>query len=205
MTFLLLESVVMSLPKTAIILSVTLTVLLPWPTAACDQGGGSPGGGSPGGPPAPPTTGLVPFYRYFRNFLGRDHFYTTNQGEIGTITPGQQGRHFYKSEGVQCRIYHKKVPGSVALYRYFRALPLDHFYTTNGNGVGGYSSEGIAGYCFPSQQPGTIPLYRYYSDRLFFNDHFYTTSPQEIGTTTVGATGKDGYRSEGITCYVFPA
>ena len=183
----------MSALKTAVILSVTLTVLLSWPAAACDTEG------------TPPTTGLVPFYRYYRAFLGTDHFYTTNGGDIGTTTPGAVGNHFYKYEGIQCRIYNIQVPGSVPLYRYFRINPLDHFYTTKANGIGGYVSEGKAGYCFPSQQPGTIPLYRYYSDRPFFKDHFYTTSPQEIGTTTVGATGKDGYRSEGITCYVLPA
>jgi len=45
-----------------------------------------------------------------------------------------------------------------------------------------------------------VPLYRYWNGK---NDHFYTTSADEIGTTTAGATGKYGYVSEGISCYIF--
>ena len=150
-------------------------------------------------------TGLVSLFRYWRA-SGADHFYTTNKNEIGTTTPGTVGHHQYTSEGTQCLIYSTQVTGSVPLYRYFHNTAVDHFYTTNTQEIGtttpgqtgknGYVSEGITGYCFPSSKPGTIPLYRYYNPSAY--DHFYTTNPQEIGTT------KFGYKSEGIACYVLP-
>ena len=160
---------------------------------------------------APFNTGLVSFYRYWKG-LGADHFYTTNEDEIGTTTPGTIGHHGYTSEGIQCLVYSKQVKESVPLYRYFRGSGLDHFYTTKAEEIGtttsgqagkhGYSSEGIAGYCFPFIKPGTIPLYRYFHPGGL--DHFYTTNSLEIGTTIVGTTGKYGYVSEGIACYVLP-
>ena len=156
-------------------------------------------------------TGLVSLYRYWRH-SGTDHFYTTDINEIGTATAGAVGRFDYRSEGIQCLIYSQLVEESVPLYRYFRGGVRDHFYTTNSKEIGtttvgrrgnhGYSSEGIVGYCFPSAKPGTIPLYRYYHQHGV--DHFYTTNPLEIGTTTVGAVGRHGYRAEGIACFVLP-
>ncbi|CAF3142877.1 unnamed protein product [Rotaria socialis] len=43
--------------------------------------------------------GTVPFYRYY-NSLQDEYFYTTNAGEIGTVTPGAVGKGGYKSEGI---------------------------------------------------------------------------------------------------------
>ena len=48
----------------------------------------------------------------------------------------------------------------------------------------------------------TVPLFRYYRHNNGGN-HFYTTSKNEIGTTTRGQFGKHGMQSEGIQCYVF--
>ena len=155
---------------------------------------------------------MVSLYRYWRG-PGADHFYTTNVNEIGTSTPGQVGKHLYKSEGIQCLLYNKQVKNSVPLYRYFLGgIPLDHFYTTDATEIGtttpgqtgkyGFRSEGIVGYCFPNRLPGTIPLYRYYHRHAV--DHFYTTNAGEIGTTTPGATGKYGYIFEKVQCYVLP-
>ena len=45
-----------------------------------------------------------------------------------------------------------------------------------------------------------IPLYRYWAPRQV--DHFYTTNANEIGTTRRGQTGRHGYISEGIQCYL---
>ena len=42
---------------------------------------------------------LNPLYRYWN---GKEHFYTTNAGEIGTITIGATGSFGYKYEGVAC-------------------------------------------------------------------------------------------------------
>ena len=52
--------------------------------------------------------GTVPLYRYYkkrsRNTL-RDHFYTTDENEIGTTTFGQEGKGGYISEGIACYVY----------------------------------------------------------------------------------------------------
>lgn len=34
------------------------------------------------------------------------------------------------------------------------------------------------------------------------NDYLYTTNIQQIGTTRSGQVGKNGYKSEGVTCYI---
>uniref|UniRef100_A0A7M5XD48 DUF5648 domain-containing protein n=1 Tax=Clytia hemisphaerica TaxID=252671 RepID=A0A7M5XD48_9CNID len=147
---------------------------------------------------------IVPLYRYYNPKIV-DHFYTASWTELGN------GKDGWKLEGVQCRIMKCKASESVPLYRYCKS-GLDHFYTTNIKEIGtatpgnvgnhGYKSEGITGYCYPVKKAGTIPLYRYWHPR--FVNHFYTTNAKEIGTTTSGQVGKYGYKSEGITCYVFP-
>ena len=90
---------------------------------------------------------------------------------------------------------------TVPLYRDLNAALNDHMYTTQNHIMSGYRREGIAGYCHPSPSPGTVPLYRYFNSGI--TDHFYTTDATEIGTTTPGADGLHGYRSEGVACYVF--
>jgi len=147
--------------------------------------------------------GGVPLYRYWGN---SDHFYTTNEQEIGTTTPGKTGNHGYKSEGIACKVFTHADAGSVPLYRYWKSNGVDHFYTTNGNEIGtttpgktgkyGYKSEGIAGYCFSNQVAGTVPLHRYWNPTI--TDHFYTTNWGELGR------GKKGWGYEGVQCYVFP-
>ena len=102
--------------------------------------------------------GSVPLYRYYRPGI-HDHFYTTNWREIGTYTHGKVGRYGYVSEGLvgYCMPWNK--PGTVPLYRYWKASVSDHFYTTNINEIGtahpgavgkhGYKSEGIECYVPP--------------------------------------------------------
>ena len=147
------------------------------------------------------THSEVPLFRYYHPSAG-DHFYTTSFQELGN------GKTGWKYEGIQCRILSARVRNSVPLYRYWNNGN-DHFYTTNANEIGtttygqvgryGYKSEGVTGYCFPTRQAGTIPLYRYWNGR----DHFYTTDMNEIGTIAYGQTGKHGYKSEGIACFVY--
>ena len=154
---------------------------------------------------------MGPLYRYWKGSV-RDHFYTRDSSEIGTVTSGQVGKHGYVSEGIGCHIGTRQIYGSVPLYRYWKASVSDHFYTTNAEEIGtttpgqtgnhGYVSEGVAGYCFPHPSYGTVPLYRYWKASV--SDHFYTTNPDEIGTTTPGQVGKHGYKSEGVACHVFP-
>ena len=102
--------------------------------------------------------------------------------------------------------------GLTSLYRYWKSSVNDHFYTTNIHEIGtaalgitghhGYVSEGTQCLLYTRQVAGTVPLYRYW--RPAVSDHLYTTSSQEIGTTTPGVTGRHGYISEGITGYCFP-
>ena len=66
-------------------------------------------------------------------------------------------------------------------------------------GKNGWKYEGIACKLLVYQYPGSLPLYRYWNGK----DHFYTTNPNEIGTTVPGVTGKHGYKSEGVTGYCY--
>ncbi|CAF0997125.1 unnamed protein product [Adineta steineri] len=154
--------------------------------------------------------GLVPFYRYSQN--GYSHFYTIDPNEIGTVTPGSTGRGNYVFEGSVGRIYDSPGPNpslTLALYRYINIRSGQHFYTTNwqeigtntvGASIGDWKHEGIAGYIYSTMQPDTRPLYRYYERS--HDAHFYTPDANEIGTTTPGTAGRDGYVFEGIIGYV---
>eukprot|EP01084_Bolivina_argentea_P209987 357572_1 len=150
---------------------------------------------------------LIPFHRYFN---GQDHFYTTNAQEIGTTTHGQKGHHGYTYEHIAAYIAAEKRDGYIPLHRYCKYLT-EHFYTTNAQEIGtvvygatgkyGYKYEGIAGWVAGHQVAHSVPLYRYCK---YLSEHFYTIAGiEEIGTITYGATGKYGYKCEGIACYVF--
>ena len=103
--------------------------------------------------------------------------------------------------------------GLTAFYRHWKSSISDHFYTTYINEIGtaasgltghhGYTSEGTQCLLYTRQVAGTVPLYRYWKSTV--NDHFYTTTSSEIGTTTPGVTGQHGYISEGIAGYCFPS
>ena len=155
-----------------------------------------------------PISSFAPFFRY-RYHNARDHFYTTNPSEIGTITIGKAGKHGYIFEGIECALLTRHLDGSIPLYRYYSGRAHDHFYTTNAREIGvspygtkvkyNYVNEGVAGYCYQSRFNGAIPLHRYWNPRL--QNHFYTTNAKEIGTTTLRRS-KKGYTYEGIACYV---
>ena len=162
-----------------------------------------------------PVTGIkynsfAPLFRYY-HYKVIDHFYTTNWNEIGEMIPGRRGKHGYTTEGIACMLVTRRMSprkNLVPLYRYFKGG--DHFYTTNSGEIGttrngqlgkhGYRSEGIAGYCYSKPTKDTVPFYRYWKPQR--NNHFYTTNPAEIGTTTPGRRGRLGYISEGVACYV---
>lgn len=46
-----------------------------------------------------------------------------------------------------------------------------------------------------------LPVYRYWNPDA--NDHFYTLSAKEIGTTVHGQFGNHGYKYEGIQCHIY--
>ena len=92
-----------------------------------------------------------PLYRYWQIGVS-DHFYTTNELEIGTTTAGEVKKK-YQSEGIAGYCYTTEVPGTLPLYRYWSSKTHDHFYTTNPNEVDmtnlqtyGYIFEGIQCY-----------------------------------------------------------
>lgn len=72
----------------------------------------------------------------------KDHFYTTNWGELGS------GRDGWQREGVAGCVMPYNDGVSSPLYRYWHSGIGDHFYTTNwnelGSGGGGWSYEGIS-------------------------------------------------------------
>ena len=105
------------------------------------------------------------------------------------------------------------IPTFAPLYRYWSPSGTDHFYTTNIQAIGtavpgrtgnhGYKSEGIQAILRAEHAAHTVPLYRYWNSAIA--DHFYTTSRNEIGTTTPGVLGNYGYTSEGIAGYCYPS
>lgn len=135
------------------------------------------------------------------DILKRRKFYTNNKEWIERECPGAN----------QFNDQDEKNPTSdqvtlVPLYRYYNGK--EHLYTTNAQEIGttthgqkghhGYKSERIAGYISPEKVDGYSALYRYHNQK----DHLYTTNAQEIGTVVSGATGKLGYKCEGVAGWV---
>ena len=151
------------------------------------------------------TCGYAPLYRYCNGF---DNFYTTDINDIGTAYPGQMGRNGYTSDGIQAIVVTDPGPNRVPLYQYCNGR--DHLYTTSAAEIGttipaatgkaGYVFDKIAAYCYAYQTADSVPLYRYCNGA----DHLYTTDPDEIGTIVYGQMGRNGYRCEGVVCYVLP-
>ena len=149
----------------------------------------------------------MPIYRYWNGSV-KDHFYTQNPNELGPSGGGGWG-----PEGVAFNLPQQPISGWLPVYRYWKGAPAnDHFYTTNASEIGtttlgasgnyGYTSEPSIGYISPNPLPGLVPVYRYWNGSVY--DHFYTINASEIGTTTVGATGNDGYVMEMILGYAYP-
>ena len=154
---------------------------------------------------------FAPLFRYWHNSV-LNHFYTTNWEEINQVIPDRHGRYDYVAEGIACMLITRRASyDTVPLYQYYKKEVEDHFYTTNSQEIGtttpghigndGYKFERIAGYCYSTPTEYTVPLYRYWNPQI--SDHFYTTNSADIGTTIYGQTGKHGYISEGIACYVY--
>lgn len=91
-------------------------------------------------------------------------------------------------------VFNTQVPGTLPIFRYYRASNVDHLYTMNFNELGtgrfGYVAEGNAGFAFLNPAPGTIPLHRFYKNAK----HFYTTNFAE------GAN--NGFTYEGVCAHI---
>jgi len=98
------------------------------------------------------------------------------------------------------------------VYRYYQSDFNNHLYTTNEKEIGtttqghkgdhNYICEGVGFTVFTQHCNGLSPIFRYFNSKV--NDHFYTTNAAEIGTTTTGKTGNNGYVCEGILGYISP-
>ncbi|CAF3699975.1 unnamed protein product [Adineta steineri] len=157
---------------------------------------------------------LVPFYRYVAA-VPNYHFYTDDPTEIGTTTINATGNAGYRYEGVACLIHSPGDPqpvDTVPLYRYVSLSSDDHFYTTNWEEIdlkppniaaGPWRMEKVAGYVYLTRELDTVPLHRYVHPVNYV--HLYTTNICEVNTLVLGATGKGGFKYEGIAGYVFLA
>jgi len=102
---------------------------------------------------------------------------------------------------------------SLALWRFIdiiTKLIMTIFYTAVVSEIGthhvgqtgnhGYKCEGVLGFAYPADHH-VNHVFRYFHDA--HHDHFYTTNAAEIGTTTTGAQGNHGYKSEGNAFHIF--
>jgi len=158
---------------------------------------------------------VVAVHRYY-NPHSHDHFYTTNEAEIGTTTKNHTGKNNYIFEGPGFTVFthpNGDYGELMPVYRYYQGDVYDHFYTTNGEEIGtvdpqskgknDYISEGILGFVSPHGFPGSVPIHRFYQPEI--KDHFYTVDVNEIGTLEVGNTNRYGYTYEGVLGYAYPA
>eukprot|EP01084_Bolivina_argentea_P161127 280513_1 len=131
----------------------------------------------------------IPFYRYWKG-SSADHFYTTNEEEIGTTTAGETGKYEYQSEGMVGRLAEDDATGPkvVNLYRYWNAGISDHFYTTNVDEIGtitsgetgqyGYQSEGISCYIFGVTEAAS-------TGHMSASDHDLSVKGQDVSVVEI--------------------
>ncbi len=135
---------------------------------------------------------LSPLYKYHKT--NGHHFYTSDYSELrdGTGTT-------WNYEDVLCfvpPVGSTYVAPSIPLYRYYKSLTADHYYTTDWTqlqeGSSGYVYEHVQCNLYATQVTGTVPLYRYWSSVK--HDHFFTLTK----------TSYTDYSYECIAGYVFP-
>jgi hypothetical protein len=91
----------------------------------------------------------------------------------------------------------------VALYERDVQGKYDYFYAGNAGNTSDYKFQGIQ-FKLAANNNGLsdfIPIYSY-SNPGVSSMHFYTTNSNEIGATTVGASGRYGYVYQGILGYI---
>jgi len=95
-----------------------------------------------------------------------------------------------------------KTVKAVPLYRLYGQS--HHFYTTNkaerDSAIqnANYVDEGVAGWVMPEKVPGTVALWRYVKEIPNYGTrHFYASN-----SVSRNAAVNDGYKSEGICCWV---
>jgi hypothetical protein len=118
----------------------------------------------------------VPVWRFHGQVGG--HFYTNSCLE-GNYARGEYKMDWEGNPNEAFFIERSQINGTQALYRFFDAGHVRHFYTTSSNAEGAtnFGFEGILGYIYPTQLDGTTALYRSYNPSSA--DHFYTISKDE--------------------------
>lgn len=123
-----------------------------------------------------------------------DHRLTAGPAKLGL---GKDGYEMLLAQG---KIYPTRAQDSLPLYRYRHEGNGDHLYTRFFRELGwgrlGYAYEGLEGYIFADQKAGTVALHRFVHPSR--GDHLYTSKFEDAG----GASGKDGYKYEGIAAWV---
>jgi hypothetical protein len=120
-------------------------------------------------------TDLALYHLYLPGGLDTDrHFYTTSRDERDQLLAGGK----WQDKGVAGYGLPASVQGATPvptpLYRWYKQLTNDHFYTTSSAAPGyGYVSEGVVCYVYGSAAGGTVPLHAFY--RSLGQNHFYTT------------------------------
>lgn len=156
----------------------------------------------------------IPFHYYARTRY--ELWYTADPEELGTTTPGNTGKYGFVYQGVMGKVYSANATapnGTVPLLRYVRYhSQMTLYYTTLWRDIGtnivgvphnGWTLQGVACYIYPTQEPGTVVLHQYVHVQSW--GYYYTIRSDDIGTTTVGATGHFGFKYDGIRGYVFPS
>ena len=153
--------------------------------------------------PVPAPTGeLISMLRYntldFSGPAGATHFYTSNPNEEGLQENG------LVLEGLAFKLFKssENVPGTVDVYRLFKGIIGDHFFTTSGAEKGssvlnGYIYEGIVGKAYSQPGPDRVEVVRYL--RPSTGEHFLTATPEDMQPE--GRLGNLGYVKEGTAFY----
>ncbi len=159
----------------------------------------------------------VPFYRAYAGYklthpsfidykyIGGDHFYTTDRGEVSRA---EEGEYRYESVAGTCLTGPTTIDGSTAtkFIRMYNLATTDHFYTTDEMEASkaeenGYVREDFNQcYVFTTQVPGSCPIYRLWNAKI--GDHFYTMSRREVQSAE---TASDPYYTyEWIAGFMYP-
>jgi hypothetical protein len=149
-----------------------------------------------------PPAELITILRFFTaDFSGpalTTHFYTSNPNdefiqENGFVLEGPVFKLFKSSANV---------PGTVDIYRLFKGIIGDHFFTTSGAekdsaARDGYVYEGVVGKAYSQPGPDRVEVVRYF--RPSTGEHFYTTTIED--SQREGWLTGLGYVKEGTAFY----
>lgn len=126
-----------------------------------------------------------------RSYGASGHFYTTDRAEAGSGGFTVEVYDYFW-------LYAAAVEGLVPLFR-CRKSDGTRLYTSATDCEIGVAPEGTLGFMAPDARCGATALHRLYNASN--NDHFYTISAAERDN----AVAMHGYRSEGVTGYVWLA